>query len=63
MLVIETFRRGQERFGRPRHPRHLLEDGELAESFPTLETLRYEEVEGAAGPVLARLLARRPANG
>jgi rhodanese-related sulfurtransferase len=60
MLVYETFRRGQERFGRPRHPRFLLEDGELAQAFPTLEPLRYEELESPDGPVLARLLARRP---
>ena len=60
MLVYETFRRGQERFGRPKHPRFLLDDGELAESFPGLEVLRYEESEAPDGPVLARLLARRP---
>ncbi|MFI5369976.1 MAG: rhodanese-like domain-containing protein [Candidatus Eisenbacteria bacterium] len=60
MLVYETFRRGQERFGRPRHPRFLLEDGELARAFPSLEPLRYEELESPDGPVLARLLARRP---
>jgi tellurite methyltransferase len=59
MLVYETFRRGQERFGRPRHPRFLLEDGELAEAFPSLEVLRYEESESPDGPVLASLLARR----
>jgi rhodanese-related sulfurtransferase len=60
MLVYETFRRGQERFGRPRHPRFLLDDGELAETFPSLEVLRYEETESPDGPVLASLLARRP---
>jgi rhodanese-related sulfurtransferase len=60
MLVYETFRRGQERFGRPRHPRFLLDDGELAEAFPSLEVLRYEESESPDGPVLASLLARRP---
>jgi hypothetical protein len=59
MLVYETFRRGQERFGRPRHPRFLLDDGELAEAFPSLEVLRYEETESPDGPVLASLLARR----
>jgi tellurite methyltransferase len=61
MLVYETFRRGQERFGRPKHPRFLLEDGELAECFPGLEVLRYEESEAPDGPVMARLLACRPA--
>jgi rhodanese-related sulfurtransferase len=60
MLVYETFRRGQERFGRPRHPRFLLDDGELAEAFPSLEVLRYDESESPDGPVLASLLAQRP---
>jgi len=60
MLVYETFRRGQERFGRPRHPRFLLDDGELAEAFPSLEVVRYDESESPEGPVLASLLARRP---
>lgn len=29
MLVYETFARGNEAYGRPRNPDHLLEDGEL----------------------------------
>ena len=60
-LVYETFRRGQERFGRPKQARYLLADGELARAFPSLEVLRYDELDGPAGPVLARLHARRPA--
>src|SRR5262249_29878181 len=42
-LVYETFREGQERFGRPRRPRFLLHPGELRAAFATLDILRYEE--------------------
>lgn len=59
-LVYETFRRGQERYGRPRHPRFLLDPGELRTVFPGLVVERYEEVDPEGGPVMARLLARRP---
>jgi len=58
-LVYETYRRGQARFGRPKHPRFLLDDGELARAFPSLTVVKFEEVEGPEGPVIARLLARR----
>jgi len=60
-LVYETFRTGQERYGRPKNPRFLLEPGELRTAFPSLEAEHYEEVEPEGGPVLARLLARRKA--
>jgi SAM-dependent methyltransferase len=59
-LVYETFRMGQARFGRPRSPRYLFRDGELARAFPSLEVVRYEELDAPEGPILARLLARRP---
>jgi rhodanese-related sulfurtransferase len=59
-LVYETFRMGQERYGRPRSPRYLFQDGELARAFPSLVVERYEETNPDGGPVLARLLARRP---
>lgn len=62
-LVYETFRRGQARFGRPTHPRFLLEDGELRGAFPDLVVERYEEPDPEGGPITARLLARRPATG
>lgn len=62
-LVYETFRRGQARFGRPTHPRFLLEDGELRGAFPELVIERYDEPEPAGGPITARLLARRPGPG
>jgi len=59
-LVYETFRRGQARFGRPTHPRFLLEDGELRTAFPGLVVERYDEPGPEDGPITARLLARRP---
>jgi len=58
-LVYETYLRGQERFGRPRHPRFLLDPDELLHAFPTLEVEHYEESRPEPGPFAARLLARR----
>jgi hypothetical protein len=57
--VYETFRVGQERFGRPKSPRYLFQDGELTRTFPSLEVLRYEQVDAPAA-VMARIHARRP---
>ena len=62
-LVYETFRRGQARFGRPTHPRFLLDDGELRSAFPGLVVERYEEPSPEGGPITARLLARKPGPG
>jgi rhodanese-related sulfurtransferase len=59
-LVYETYRIGQERFGRPLRGRFLLRPGELSSAFPSLEVVHYAELEPAGGPVTARLLARRP---
>lgn len=59
-LVYETFRRGQRRFGRPTHPRFLLDDGELKSAFPALSVEHYDEPNPAGGPITARLLARKP---
>ena len=58
-LVYETYRIGQERYGRPRSRKFLLEPGELAAAFPALAVVRYDEPEPAGGPIAARLLARR----
>lgn len=58
-LVVETFLRGQERFGHPRRDRHLLERGELATTFAHWRLELLEEDTGDAPPVMARLLARR----
>lgn len=59
VLVYETFRRGQEHFGHPTKPRHLLEPGELRDAFPSLTVEIDEETPASAPPVLARILARR----
>lgn len=59
-LVYETFRRGQEAYGRPKQDRYLLEPGELTRAFPSLVVDAYEEHDPPGGPVVARLLARRP---
>ena len=60
ILVYETFRVGQERFGKPRRPRFLLRAGELREAFAGLDVVRYEEPSPPEGPWTARLIARRP---
>lgn len=62
-LVYETFLEAQARYGRPKNPRFLLRPGELRESFPSLEVSLYEEDAPEGGPILARLLARRPGRG
>jgi len=59
-LVYETYRAGQEQFGRPARARFLLQPGELRASFPTLEMLHYDEPSPPGGPWTARLFARRP---
>jgi len=58
-LVYETFRIGQAKFGRPKSPKYLFQDGELARTFSSLEVVRYEEID-APEAIMARLLARRP---
>lgn len=60
-LVYETYRVGQERFGRPKSRRFLLDPGELARAFPTLELIEANEPGPPQGPITAQLLARRPA--
>ncbi len=59
-LVYETFRVGQEQFGHPRRPRHLLEPGELTRAFPSLRVEIHEESPEHEPPVMARVLAFRP---
>src|SRR5262249_12965098 len=41
-LVYETYREGQERFGRPKSARFLLRAGELSSAFPALTVVRYD---------------------
>lgn len=42
VLLYETFARGNERFGRPSHPDHLLESGELLHWFADWTIVAYE---------------------
>ncbi|MGH7742022.1 MAG: rhodanese-like domain-containing protein [Candidatus Eiseniibacteriota bacterium] len=60
LLVYETFRVGQERFGRPKRMQFLLRPGELAEAFAGLEVLHSEEPSPAGGPVTSCVVARQP---
>ena len=59
-LVYETYRLGQEKLGRPRRERFLLQPGELESAFPALTVEHYAELEPAGGPITARLIARKP---
>lgn len=59
-LVYETFRAGQEVFGHPKHPRFLLQPGELAAAFPLWRVEAAEDTEPAGGPYMSRLWLRRP---
>ena len=46
VLIYETFARGNERFGRPSNPDHLLEAGELLEAVRgRLRILAYEDLD------------------
>lgn len=75
VLLYETFRRGQERFGRPSNPAFLLEPGELlAVVQPQLTVIAFEDgvVRGAHSHVgmgnagaraVQRIAAIRPRSG
>lgn len=62
-LIYETFTVAQARHGKPAHPDHLLEPGELARAFEAagLIVARYRERDSESGPALASLWARREA--
>lgn len=62
-LIYETFTVVQARHGKPAHPDHLLEPGELARAFEAagLTVARYQERDSESGPALASLWARREA--
>jgi SAM-dependent methyltransferase len=45
VFIYETFAKGNERFGKPRNPDHLLEPGELLEAVSgKLRVLAYEDL-------------------
>lgn len=63
LLLYETFALGNERFGRPRNPDHLLRPGELVETVRgRLDILAYGQVTlGPPRPaVVQHIAARRP---
>lgn len=61
-LVYETFTVRQRRHGKPLHPDHLLEEGELAARCTQLglEIVRQRESDPEGGPALASVWARAP---
>jgi SAM-dependent methyltransferase len=64
LLLYETFAQGNERFGKPRNPDHLLRPGELRDIVGNrLEVLAFEDLElGPPNPaVIQHIAARRPA--
>lgn len=61
MLVYETFLEGQEVYGKPRNPGHLLRRGELSSWFGDWEVLELYEGELASPPrVMGRVVCRKP---
>jgi SAM-dependent methyltransferase len=53
-LIYATFAHGQQRYGRPRNPHHLLMPGELLElARGRLHVVAYEDVE-VPGPIPSR---------
>lgn len=61
MLVYETYLEGQESYGKPRNPDHLLRRGELAAWFGDWAVLELYEGELASPPrVMGRIVCRKP---
>ena len=66
VLIYETFARGNERYGRPRNPAHLLREGELFEHFGgALRVVAYEhgEIARPKPAVVQRLCAVNAGDG
>lgn len=64
VLLVETFTLGNERFGRPRNPDHLLRPGELLEAVRgALRVLAYEDlvVDKPRPAAVQRICARNEA--
>ncbi len=62
VLLYETFMAGNERFGRPANPDHLLKDGELLELVRgTFSVIAYEArlISEPAMAMVQRIAARR----
>lgn len=61
MLVYETYLEGQEAYGKPRNPDHLLRRGELAAWFGDWEVLELYEGGLESPPrVMGRVVCRKP---
>lgn len=43
VLIYETFMQGNEAYGRPRNPDHLLKRNELLTAFPSLSVVAFEQ--------------------
>jgi rhodanese-related sulfurtransferase len=66
VVVYQTYLEGQQRFGSPRNPAHLLKPGELEHVFAEFEILRVKERVDSAVPggppcALAGIVAKKPA--
>jgi SAM-dependent methyltransferase len=59
VLIYETFARGNEAFGRPRNPDHLLERGELLHRACGLTVVAFEDGIVESRAVVQRLCAVR----
>jgi SAM-dependent methyltransferase len=57
VLIYETFAQGNERFGRPRNPAHLLQRGELLRLTAGLTVVAYEDGIVADSAVVQRICA------
>lgn len=63
LLIYETFAEGNERFGKPTNPDHLLREGELLKVVEGhLDVVKYEhtEVSSPRMAMVQRICARRP---
>lgn len=63
VLVYETFMHGNEAYGRPRNPHHLLDRDELLTAFPALSVVAFEQgaVDTCGPGVVQRIVCtRRP---
>ncbi len=60
-LFYETFTSAHARFERPRHPAHLLREGELRKWFEDWEILHYfEGIDENPRRAIAQLVCRKP---
>ena len=61
LFVYETYLEGQELYGKPRNPDHLLKRGELAAWFGGWEVLEhFEGVLSDPTRVMGRIVCRKP---